>query len=305
PGLTVTQMIPEAHEGNLKALYIIGENPLVSDPDLNHAEKSISNLDFLVVQDIFLTETAKRADVLLPSSCFAEKEGTFSNTDRQVQRIRKAVDAPGEARDDWDIICDLSRRMGYDMSYENSEAIMNEIAGVTPSYGGITYPRIETKGLHWPCPNAEHPGTPILHKEQFTCGKGNFHGIEYIPPAEIADDAYPLYLTTGRVLYQYHTGTMTMKTEGLNERVPECFVEVSSKDAVTYDLKDGSMVEIRSRRGAICAAVKISTLAVDGTVFIPFHFAEAAANRLTNAALDPVSKIPEYKVCAIQLSKAA
>lgn len=305
PGLTVTQMIPEAHAGNVKSLYIIGENPLVSDPDLNHVEESIANLDFLVVQDIFLTETAKRADVVLPSACFAEKDGTFSNTDRQVQRIRKAVEAPGIARSDWEIICDLSQRMGYDMPYEDSASIMKEIADVTPSYGGITYERIETHGLHWPCPNVEHPGTPILHKEQFTCGKGNFHSIDYLPPAEVADEKYPLYLTTGRVLYQYHTGTMSMKTEGLNDRVPECFVEISSKDAAAYNVKDGTSVDIRSRRGTIRAIIKVSSMAVDGTVFIPFHFAEAAANKLTNAALDPVSKIPEYKVCAVQLLKAA
>ncbi len=305
PGLKVTQMIPAAHDGKLKALYIIGENPLVSDPDLNHCEKSIDNLDFLVVQDIFLTETAEIADVVLPSACYAEKDGTFANTERRVQRVRKAVEPPGQAWDDWKIICEISNRMGYPMTYENSRQIMEEISRVTPSYAGITYDRIEYEGIHWPCPTAEHPGTPILHREQFTSGKGVFNGIEYIPPAESADDEYPMYLTTGRLLYQYHTGTMTMKTEGLNEIAPECFVEISSRDAGKYDVKDGSIVDIASRRGNIQAKIKISTKAVSGTVFIPFHFAAAAANRLTNAALDPISGIPEFKVCAVKLSQAA
>jgi len=305
PGLTVTQMIPKAHAGELKALYIIGENPLVSDPDLNHAEASIKHLDFLVVQDIFLTETAQLADVVLPSRCFAEKNGTFSNTERRVQLIRKAVEAPGECKDDWQILCDIATRMGTPMAYASSREIFEEIARVTPSYAGITYDRSAVEGLHWPCPTPQHPGTPILHREQFTRGRGQFHAIDYTPPAEQTDDEYPLYLTTGRVLYHYHTGTMTMKTAGLNERVPECFVEISPKDAALYDLTDGAEVEIASRRGKITAKIQVSPKAVNGTVFIPFHFAQAAANRLTNAALDPVSKIPEYKVCAVRLSQAA
>ena len=303
PGMKVTHMIPAAHDGKLKALYIIGENPLVSDPDLNHCEKSIENLDFLVVQDLFLTETARLADVVLPSACYAEKDGTFTNSERRVQRVRKAVDPPGQARNDWKIICDIAGRMNYPMDYENSRQIMEEISRVTPSYAGITYDRIEYEGIHWPCPTAEHPGTPILHREQFTCGKGNFSAIDYIPPAETADDEYPMYLTTGRLLYQYHTGTMTMKTGGLNEIAPDCFVEISSQDAGKYEMQDGSMVEIASRRGNIQARIKVSNKAVSGTVFLPFHYAMAAANRLTNAALDPISGIPEYKVCAVKLTK--
>jgi len=305
PGLKATQMIPAAHDGSLKALYVIGENPLVSDPDVNHAEKSLANLDFLVVQDIFLTETAQLADVVLPTACYAEKEGTFANTERRVQRIRKAVDPPGESKDDWEIICEIATRMGYPMAYENSRQIMEEISAVTPSYAGISYDRIEHEGIHWPCPTAEHPGTPILHSEQFTRGKGLFHGIDYIEPAEMIDDEYPLYLTTGRLLYQYHTGTMTMKTGGLNAIAPEAFVEISPQDARKFELGEGALVNIASRRGNIQARIKISRKAVDGTVFIPFHYAAAAANRLTNAALDPISGIPEYKVCAVKLSKAA
>ena len=304
-GLTVTTMIPKAHDGDLKALYIIGENPLVSDPDLTHAEKSIRNLDFLVVQDIFMTETAQLADVVLPSTCFAEKDGTFTNSERRVQRIRKAVDGPGDARHDWQILCDIATRMGYSMSYETSRDIMEEIGTVTPSYAGISYDRIEVEGIHWPCPSSDHPGTPILHTQQFTRGKGLFHSIEFIPPAEQTDEEYPLYLTTGRVLYQYHTGTMTRKTKGLNERAPENFIEVSSEDAKTYALTDGAMLTIASRRGQVDAVAKISKMAVAGTVFMPFHFAESAANKLTNTALDPVCKIPELKVCAVKLSAAA
>jgi len=305
PGLKVTEMIPRALDGSLKALYIVGENPLVSDPDLNHVEKSIDNLDFLVVQDIFLTETARHADVVLPSFCFAEKDGTFTNTERRVQRVRKAVDAPGESMDDWKIICEIATRMGYKMAYENSEAIMKEIAQVTPSYAGITYDRIAYEGIHWPCPNTEHPGTPILHVDRFTRGRGLFHAVEYQPPAEVVDDEYPLFLTTGRLMYHYHTGTMTMKSPELNQVAPESFVEISPKDAKSYGLENESMVEVSSRRGKIRVRVKISPKAVTGTVFIPFHYAEGAANKLTNAALDPVSGIPEFKVCAVQVSKAA
>jgi len=305
PGMKVTQMIPAAHDGKLKALYIIGENPLVSDPDLNHCEKSLKNLDFLVVQDIFPTETAQLADVVLPSACFAEKDGTFSNTDRRVQIVKKAVEPPGQAWDDWKITCEIATRMGYPMNYENARQIMEEISKLTPSYGGITYDRIAYEGIHWPAPTAEHPGTPVLHREQFTKGKGTFHAIDYIPPAESADAEYPMYLTTGRLLYQYHTGTMTMKSDGLNEIAPQCFVEISLRDARKYDMQDGAAVNIESRRGTIRAVIKVSRKAVSGTVFIPFHYAAAAANRLTNAALDPISGIPEYKVCAVKLSKAA
>jgi len=305
PGMKVTAMIPAAHDGKLKALYIIGENPLVSDPDLNHCEKSLSNLDFLVVQDIFLTETAKLADVVLPSACFAEKEGTFSNTDRRVQRVRKAVEPPGQCWDDWKITCEIAGRMGYPMHYESSRQIMEEIARLTPSYGGISYDRIEYEGIHWPAPTAEHPGTPILHRDQFTKGKGTFHAIDYIAPAEKTDAEYPMYLTTGRLLYQYHTGTMTMKSPGIMDIAPECFVEISSQDARKYAVEDGAVVSVASRRGTIEAKIKVSPKAVPGTVFIPFHYAAAAANRLTNAALDPISGIPEYKVCAVKLSKTA
>jgi formate dehydrogenase alpha subunit len=304
-GLPVTEMIPKAHSGELKTLYIIGENPLVSDPDLNHAEESLNHLDLMVVQDIFMTETAQKAHVVLPATCFAEKDGTFSNTERRVQRVRKAVDPPEGAREDWWIITAISKRMGYAMDYENAGEIFDEMASVTPSYAGLSYARIEHEGIHWPCPSPDHPGTPILHTQSFPVGKGVLHAIDYIPPAEQVDEEYPLYLTTGRVLYQYHTGSMTRKTEGLNDRAPESFVEISPADAEKYGLEDGDKIRIASRRGEIVAKMTVSPKAVDGTVFIPFHYAEAAANRLTNSALDPVSKIPEYKVCAVRLARAA
>jgi len=300
-GMKATEMIPAAHDGRLKALYVIGENPLVSDPDLNHAEDCLGHLELMVVQDLFMTETARMADVVLPSRCFAEKDGTFSNTERRVQRVRKAVEAPGEAWDDWKIIAELSGRLGYPMDYADSEAIFEEIRQVTPSYAGITYQRIDREGLHWPCLNEEHPGTPILHSAQFTRGKGLFHAIEWQPPAEVTDQDYPLYLTTGRILYHYHTGTMTMRCDDLMERAPESFVEISPEDAATYGVADGRRIGIASRRGQIDARVKVSPKAVTGTVFIPFHYAQGAANKLTHAALDPVCGIPEYKVCAVKL----
>ncbi len=305
PGLAVTEMIHKAEKGEFKSLYIIGENPLVSDPDLNHAEKGFKNLEFLVVQDIFLTETAQLADVVLPSFCFAEKDGTFSNTERRVQLVRKAVEAPGFAREDWKIICEIATKMGSRMHYNSAKEIFEEIRRLTPSYAGITWERLENGGIHWPCPTVDHPGTPILHTTNFTRGKGLFHAIDHQPPAELPDAEYPFLLTTGRVLYHYHTGSMTMKSDGLNEMSPECFVEISPNDAAKLNINDGEMVDVFSRRGKIKAKLSISPKAVDGTVFIPFHFAKAAANRLTNAKIDPVAKIPEFKVCAITIQKAA
>jgi formate dehydrogenase alpha subunit len=302
-GLTATQMIPEAGK-KIKALYIIGENPMVSDPDIAHVEQALERLDFLVVQDLFLTETAQRADLVLPSACFAEKEGTFTNTERKIQRIRQAVVPPGLARGDWQILSALAQKMnaGEGFSFTTSREIMEEIARVTPSYAGISYDRLENEDLRWPCPGKAHPGTPILHTTAFTRGKGAFFPVQFRPSAEITDKAYPMILTTGRLLYHYHTGTMTMKTNDLNVQAPENFLEICRQDAAEFNLENGSMARITSRRGTITARVKISPKAVRGTVFIPFHFAKSAANRLTNAALDPVCKIPELKVCAVTLA---
>lgn len=302
-GLTLMEIMDAAERGDVKGLYIMGENPVLSDPDINHVEKALKAVDFLVVQDIFLTETARLADVVLPGVSFAEKDGTFTNTERRVQRVRKAVKPIGRARQDWEIICDLSNRLGYKMNYENPSQIMEEIASVTPSYGGINYRRIERGGLQWPCPTKDHPGTPYLHKGSFARGKGLFHAIEYQRPVEVPNKRYPLYLSTGRVLYHYHTGTMTRKSQGLVERYPECAVEISPKDAKGYRIRQGDGIRIRSRRGEIVAKAWVTEKAVEGTIFIPFHFAEAAANRLTLADLDPVAKIPAYKICAVRIEK--
>ncbi len=303
-GLTVTEMIPAAGK-TIKAMYIMGENPLLSDADVDHVGKCLSKLDFLVVQDIFMTETAKLADVVLPSGCFAEKEGTFTNTERKVLRVRKAVDAPGEAMTDFDIISAIARKMGYGMDYAGASAIMEEINSVTPSYGGITYRRIDKEGLTWPCPTEEHPGTPILHAQAFTRGKGVFFPIEYQPSAELPDAEYPFVLTTGRVHAHYHTGTMTRKGNALNRLYPEALAEINSEDAKALNLNSGDFVNIISRRGSMRIKALVCDTTDRGVAFVPFHFFEAAVNKLTNNALDPVSKIPELKICAVRIEKEA
>ncbi len=301
PGLTLMEMMDGAAKGEIKGMFIMGENPMLSDPDLHHVEEALKNLEFLVVQDIFMTETAKLADVVLPGVSFAEKEGTFTNTERRVQRVRKAVEPPGLARQDWEILCSLSTRMGLPMVYKDPEAVMDEIRQVTPSYGGITYARIEKIGLQWPCPTLDHPGTAFLHKDRFTRGRGLFHPVEYTKPPELPDEEYPFYLSTGRILYQYHGASMSRRSKGLSERAPRCEVEISPQDAKRMGLKEGSTVRVLSRRGQIKAVARITDKAVQGTVFVPFHYAEAAANLLTHSKLDPVSKIPGYKVCAVRV----
>ncbi len=304
-GLKVTDMIPKALEGDIKALYIVGENPVISDADITHVKKALEKVDFLVVQDIFLTETAEFADVVLPGAAFAEKDGSFTNTERRVSRVRKAVEPPGEAKADWEIICALSNKMGYNMNYNSVRDIMEEIREVTPSYKGISYDVIEKEGKFWPCPEEGHPGTPILHVQGFPIGKGKFFPVEYKPPAENVDADYPYWLTTGRLLFHYHTGSMTRRVDGLNRIAPECFVEISLEDADKLGVREGDFVEVESRRGKIKAKVKISDRSPVGVVFIPFHFKESPANTLTNPALDPVAGIPEFKVCAVRISKVA
>jgi len=303
PGMAMTEMLPAIAQGGIKALYIMGENPALTDPDSDHAIRAMQALDFLVVQDLFLTETGKLADVVLPAASFAEKDGTFSNTERRVSRVRQAILPVGQAKPDWQIICEIAGRLGYPMKYAGPEEIFEEIRRVTPSYAGISYQRLEAGGLQWPCPNAEHPGTVYLHKDRFSRGLGMFFAIEHRDPAEMPDAEYPLYLTTGRLLYQYHSGTMSRRAPGLVEKAPECRVEMAAADAARYGIADGQQVRLRTRRGKITAKAQISDKAVPGTIFLPFHFAEASANKLTNAALDPVSKIPEYKVCAVQIEK--
>jgi formate dehydrogenase alpha subunit len=304
-GLTLTEMLPLAETGQVRALYVMGENPVLSDPDANHAEHCLRSLDFLVVQDIFLTETAALADVVLPSLSFAEKLGTFTNSERRIQFINPAVPAPGAARSDWWIIGEIARRMGYDgLTYASPREIMDEINRLTPSYGGISYDRIGEMGLQWPCPDAQHPGTPILHVDKFSRGLGHLSAVDWQPPAEEPDEAYPFIFTTGRVLYHFHTGTMTRRSSGLDEHVPGPVVELNPQDAASLGVSDGQPVRVSSRRGMVEAAALVSPMTEPGVVFMPFHFAEAAANKLTIAALDPTGKIPEFKVCAVNVEVA-
>ncbi len=301
PGLMSHDMLPAISRGDLRAMLVMGENLMMAKADLNHVRACMEKLDFLVVQDIFLNETGQMADVVFPSACFAEKDGTFTNTERRVQRVRRAVDAPGQAWPDLQIIAELSARMGAPMANTTPREVFDEIRSVVPAYAGITWGRLEGEGVIWPCPTPDHPGTPILHKGTFARGKGGFHPVRYIPPAETADETYPLVLTTGRILYHYHTGTMTRRVPALSRQEPECFVEISPGDAEKYGVSDRDMARIVSRRGAVQARVRISPRAVDGTVFLPFHFTEAAANLLTVDAVDPDAKVPEFKVCAVRL----
>jgi len=303
-GLTVVEMMNAAEKGELKAMYIMGENPMVSDPDINHVRRALEKLQLLVVQDIFLSETAQLADVVLPGACFAEKEGTFTNTDRTILRVRKAVEPVGEALADWRIICNLAQRLDSNgWNYNSSEEIMSEIAQLTPSYGGICYERLDRgETLAWPCPTKESPGTKFLHEGKFARGLGRFHNVEYRPPVEEPDEQFPLILTTGRTMFHYHTGTMTRRIDLLNHEVPTGYLEINPADAGRLGIPDGEKVKVRSRRGEIEISAQVSERVPAGTVFIPFHFAECAANVLTNPALDPDSKIPELKVCAVSVT---
>ncbi len=305
PGSTVVEMFASAEQGRIKAMYIMGENPVVSDPNSSHVIDALKTLDFLLVQDVFLTETAELADVVLPACTSLEKDGTFTNTERRVQKVTKALDPIGLSWPDWKIICELGKRMGYErqFSYLGPEEVMEEVAKLTPSYGGINYSRLAKGGLQWPCPTIDHPGTTYLHKEKFTRGKGKFHELSYIPSAELPDKDYPFILTTGRVLYQYHTGTMTRKVPDLNVLRGEELVEVNPDDAKSLGIKDNELVEVSSRRGQIRAKAKVTEKSPKGVIFMTFHFYEAPTNVLTNSALDPVAKIPELKVCAVRLRK--
>ncbi|MFC1498993.1 molybdopterin oxidoreductase family protein, partial [Verrucomicrobiota bacterium] len=303
-GLTVVEMMNAAAEGRIKGMYIMGENPMLSDPNVTHVKKALENLEFLCVQDIFLTETAQLADVIFPAASFAEKDGTFTNTERRVQRVRKAFNAPGEARQDWNIICDLAVKMGCSMHYDHPSDILDEIASVTPIYGGISFDRIEQGyGLQWPCSDKDHPGTVYLHKGEFKRGKGKFYLTPFIEADELPDKEYPYILTTGRSLYHFHTGTMTRRSPGLEEIYPPVPFEINPDDASRVGIVDGEYAELSTRRGAIRARAVVTERSPVGTVFMPFHFVEGAANVLTNDALDPTAKIPEYKACAVKVMR--
>ena len=318
-GLTVTEMIPGAAEGKIKALYILGEDPVMSDPDTAHLRHCLEECDFIVLQDIFPTETAPYADVLLPGVSFAEKIGTFTNTERRVQMVRKAVEPPGEAREDWRITADLAKRIlsvgrhtsrdaaapyaGWD--YVGPAQIMSEINALTPSYAGVTYERLERgETFQWPVKDASHGGTPVLHIGKFARGLGKFAPIEHVPPAELPDDEYPMILSTGRVLYHYHGGEMSRRSQGLMAIYPQPLIEVNPDDAERLGLNGRKRVRVTSRRGSIEAEAQVTDRVPPGMVFANFHFPQASANQVTISALDPVAKIPEYKVCAVKVQVA-
>jgi formate dehydrogenase alpha subunit len=306
PGLTITDMVPAMLEGKLKGLYVIGENPKLSDPDWNHFNHALKELEFLVVQELFLSETAQVADVVFSAASVAEKEGTVTNTERRCMQIRKAIDPIGDTLADWEIISRLSTAMGYEMSYESPEQIFNEMASLTPkSYAGMTYARMGLDGLQWPCPDKEHPGTPYLHKDQFTRGKGKFFAVDHQDPAEMPDEDYPYFLTTGRMFAHFHTGTMTRISEHLDAEQKTGYVDINPEDAEKLAVKNGDILVLSSRRGDIEAPANLTDSVVPGTVFLPIHFGEIPTNVLTSAeAVDPLAKIPEFKVSAVRIEKA-
>jgi formate dehydrogenase alpha subunit len=303
-GMTATEMIPAAEKGILKALYIMGENPVISDPNCTHTIKALKALELLVVQDIFMTETAELADVVLPASSFAEKVGTFTNTERRVQRVRRAVNPPGNAIKDSLIIMELSKRMGYEMSYNHTDEIFREIGQAWPALAGMSYVRLEDGGLQWPCPTPEHPGTQYLFKGGFPRGNGRFTLVQFKPSHEATDEDYPFLLTTGRTLFQYHTGSMTRRVKPIDTVSPAPFIEINPEDARALDIDGGSSVKVSSRRGSIVLKATVTKKLQKGLVFIPFHFKEAAANVLTSStSLDPIAKIPAFKVSAVRIEK--
>ncbi len=324
-GLAATEMTDAMIDGKLKGLYVMGENPILSEPNMNHALKAFKSLDFLIVQDLFLTETAELADVVLPAASFAEKEGTFTNTERRVQRVRKAIKSPGEAMDDLSIISHITLRMGYNPVLENLSALgylvpdkmeadkyittpeqaFLEAGLLWPEIRGMTYQRLRNGGLQWPCPSHSHSGTRFLFQDSFPVGKAKFVAIPGLPSKEVPDDDYPFILTTGRILFQYHTGTMTRRSKALEAVAPEPFIEINKSDAEKLGIVESALLTVTSRRGQIDVKAKIGDRVGPGVVFIPFHYKEAAANLLTNDALDPVCKIAEAKVCAVKIEKAA
>ncbi len=300
PGRTLTEMFHAIHDGKIKALYVMGENPTLSEPDSNHTRSALASLELLVVQDIFPTETAQMADVVLPATSFAEKDGTFANTERRVQLIRKAIEPVGQSRVDWQIIAEVSARMGYHMKYASSAAIMEEIARLAPIYGGIHYDRLEGVGLQWPCWNRRHKGTAILHKGKFTRGRGKFHVVHDKPPAELPNRAYPLLLNTGRILEHWHTGSMSHRSRVLEAIAPESNIEISPADAAKLGIEEGDLVAVSSRRGSVQTKVKKTDRVKPGEAFMAFHWGDAPANLLTNPVLDPQAKIPEFKVASVK-----
>lgn len=310
-GLTIVEAMHAASEGEVRAVYIMGENPMMTDPNTSHVEQALRGLDLLVVQDIFPSETAYLAHVILPAASSLEKDGSITNTERRVQLIYPVIAAPGEARPDWQITAEIAARYDAKMGiarapgywhYDSAAAIFDELTRVTPIYRGMSYARLTGEGLQWPCPDADHPGTQYLHAGKFSRGRGKFNPVVAHDPAEQPDDEYPLILTTGRVLYHYHSGTMTRRSGPLDWREPGGYIEINAVDAESMDLQDNTAVVVESRRGSVHTHAKISDRVPPGTVFLAFHWRESPANMLTqDFALDPVAKIPEYKVCAVRL----
>jgi len=300
-GGRVTHFIEGAGSGELRGFYVMGEDPVMSEPNQSKVVKYLKQLDFLVCQEIFMSETAKLAHVILPGACYAEKDGTFTASERRVQRIRKAVKPPGVSRCDWQIICDVSTAMGYPMKYSGPSDIFNEMASLNPSYAGIDYGRIEKNGLQWPCPDKDHCGTVFLHKGDFKRGKGLFQPIVFQPQKEEPDKKYPLILSTGRTLYHYNVGNMTRKSSISNQKQKECFVEINSLTAGKYGISDGNQVKVITRRGSVVSVAKVSRRVREDSIWMPFHFVEAAANILTNDVFDPVTATAEYKCCAARI----
>jgi formate dehydrogenase alpha subunit len=308
PGIKLTEMMPAAIEGKIKAMYIMGENPVLTDPDSKHIIKALESLDFFVFQDLFLNETAELADVVLPAASFAEKDGTFTNTERRVQRIRQAIEPVGESQPDWWITAEIAKRMGKKgFAYESAAEIMDEIARLTPSYGGISFKRLDEGSLQWPCTSDEHPGTCIMHEEVFSRpnGRGYFVPLKYRPPVQPTDEEYPLLLMTGRRLYHYHA-TMTRKVEVLNILMPEELARINPWDAELLGIKSGDMIRVISRQGEVEVRAKVTTEVPVGMVAMAFHFAECPTNQLISSSpetLDPVTKTPAYKTCPVKIKK--
>ena len=302
-GLTIPDMMDAAVEGKLKAMFIMGEDPVLTDPDANHIKKALNKMDFVVVQELFMSETAKLADVILPGASFAEKDGTFSSSERRVQRVRKAIEPIGDSRPDWWIICELSKLMGYPMDYASPEKIFDEMAALTPAYGGINYERIEHTGLQWPCPAIDHPGTPVLHTKGFARGKGLFKGIEHTPPAEMPDEEYPYLLSTGRILYHYNV--TTRYSSALDAHRPEEMAMLHPADATALSVGTGDTVRVTSRRGSLETKINVTDKVQPGMIWMSFHYRETPTNELTVNAFDPVSKTGEYKIAAVQIEKVA
>jgi len=299
-GLMIPEMFDKANSGELKAMYILGENPVLTDPNANHIKSGLEKLEFLVVQELFLTETAEYADVVLPAASFAETDGTFTNTERRVQRVRKAIE-PLPGHTNWQTIMAMTTRMGYQMNYNSAEEIFDEMASLTPSYAGISYPRIDQRGLQWPCPTPDHPGTKYLHATTFSRGKGLFQGIDHVPPAEMPCEEYPFLLSTGRILFHYNV--TTPYSAGIQSIWNEEYAEINPDDASRLNVVTGDQVKITSRRGEVTSKVKVTDRVPPGIIWMSFHYTESPTNVLTSDAVDPITKTGEYKVCAVKVEK--